>query len=82
MKTKLNTDGQIGIPSEIREEDHLIPGDSFDLQRLDSGQYLLLKQSPARPVTIGTGEDGLPIIRTTGGQITSKLVKEIESQGK
>ena len=29
--------------------------------------------------TIGTGEDGLPVIRTTNGVITSRLVKEIET---
>jgi hypothetical protein len=30
--------------------------------------------------TIVTGEDGLPVIRTTNGVITSRLVKDIESQ--
>lgn len=30
--------------------------------------------------TIVTGDDGLPLIRTTNGVITSQLVKEIESQ--
>ena len=30
--------------------------------------------------TIGTGDDGLPVIRGGNGVITSRLVKEIESQ--
>ena len=30
--------------------------------------------------TIVTGDDGLPVIRTTNGVITSRLVKEIETQ--
>ena len=30
--------------------------------------------------TIGTADDGLPIIRTSNGVITSRLVKEIETQ--
>jgi hypothetical protein len=30
--------------------------------------------------TVVTGNDGLPIIRTTNGTITSRLVKDIEAQ--
>ena len=30
--------------------------------------------------TIVTADDGLPVIRTTNGVITSRLVKEIETQ--
>lgn len=48
MKTTLSADGQIGIPTEIRQADHLSPGDSFELERLTPGRYLLAKQS--RPV--------------------------------
>jgi len=36
-------------------------------------------KEPARFI-IGTGDDGLPVIRTTNGVITSRLVKEIETQ--
>jgi len=31
------------------------------------------------PFTIATGADGLPVIRTTNGTITSQLVKDIEA---
>jgi hypothetical protein len=34
----------------------------------------------AERFTIVTGDDGLPIIRTTDGVITSQLVKELETQ--
>ena len=78
VKTTLNADGNIGIPDEIRRTDHLSAGDSFDLQRLTSGHYLLTKQQP--PAVIATGEDSLPVIRTENGVITSRQVKEIESQ--
>jgi len=37
MKTTLNADGNIGIPAEIRETDHLTAGDSFELERLIPG---------------------------------------------
>ena len=83
MKITLNADGQIGIPSEIRQADHLAPGDSFELERLTTGRYLLAKESrPGRMpgFTVATGTDGLPVIRAATGIITSQLVKELESQ--
>ncbi len=81
MKTTLNADGKIGIPDEIRRTDHLSAGDSFELQRLTPGHYLLTKQkSSFARFTVATGEDGLPVIRGENGIITSRLVKEIESQ--
>ena len=43
MKTTLNADGKIGIPDEIRQTDHLTAGDSFELERLTPGHYLLTK---------------------------------------
>ena len=81
MKTTLNADGLIDIPQQIRDADHLAPGDSFELERVTPGHYLLAKQ-PALGAhfTIATGEDGLPVIRVANGVITSRLVKEVESQ--
>jgi hypothetical protein len=80
METILNADGQIDIPKQIRDSDHLAPGDSFDLQRLAPGNYLLARRSPAvSELTIAVADDGLPVIRADG-IITSNLVKEIESQ--
>lgn len=81
MKTTLNDGGQICIPDEIRHTDHLAAGDSFELERLTPGHYLLTKQqSPSAHFTVAVGEDGLPVIRTENGVITSRLVKELESQ--
>lgn len=81
MKTTLNADGKIGIPDTIRQTDHLAAGDSFELERLTPGHYLLTKQPPhGTGFTVVTGEDGLPVIRAENGVITSRLVKEIESQ--
>ena len=81
MKTTLTTDGLIGIPPEIRQADHLAPGDSFELERLKPGHYLLAKQQAAGArFTVVEGDDGLPLIRVTDGVITARLVKEIESQ--
>jgi len=81
MKTTLNADGQIGIPQQIRDADHLAPGDSFEPERLTPGHYLLAKQQPAGArFNLATADDGLPVIRVVNGAITSRLVKEIESQ--
>ncbi len=80
MKTTLNADGKVGIPDQIRETDHLTAGDSFELERLNAGHYLLTKQPPpAVRFIVVTGEDGLPVIRAENGIITSGLVKAIES---
>ena len=37
-------------------------------------------EAKAEPFSVVTGEDGLPIIRTANGVITSQLVKDIEAQ--
>ena len=46
MKTKVSSKGQIVLPAELREEDHILPGQQFQLERLEAGQYLL-KREPA-----------------------------------
>jgi len=80
MKTMLNADGRIGIPDEIRRTDHLAAGDSFELERVTPGHYLLTRQQPpGARCAVFTGQDGLPVIRTEGGMISSQLVKELES---
>ena len=81
MKPTLNADGQIAIPQQIQDADHLAPGDSFEVERVAPGRYLVAKQAPGVDrFTITTGDDGVPVIRTTDGVITSRLVKEIETQ--
>lgn len=81
MKTTLDAAGQIRIPEEIRQVDNLSAGDSFQLERLTAGHYLLARQNTeAFGFAIATHEDGLPLIRGEGGVITSALVREIDSQ--
>lgn len=43
MKTSLSTKGQVVIPAEIREQDRLQPGQQFEVQRVQEGEYLLRK---------------------------------------
>ncbi len=81
MKAVLDANGLIAIPTEIQAADHLAAGDAFEVERVAPGRYLLAKQaSTAKQFTIATGDDGLPLIRTTNGVITSRLVAEIEAQ--
>lgn len=41
MKTTLSSKGQIVLPADVRSQDHLQPGDVFDVERVDRGEYRL-----------------------------------------
>ena len=45
MKTTVSSKGQIVLPAELRELDRILPGQRFDVQRLEAGRYLLIKRS-------------------------------------
>jgi len=44
MKTVVSSKGQIVLPAELRERDHIAPGQRFDVERLEAGRYLLIKR--------------------------------------
>jgi len=44
MRTVLSSKGQIVLPAELRQQDRILPGQAFDIERLEAGQYLLKKQ--------------------------------------
>ncbi len=46
MTTMLSSKGQLVLPSPIRRLDRLRCGESFDIERVDSGKYLLTRKSP------------------------------------
>lgn len=46
MKTTVSTKGQLVLPKELREQDRIAPGQKFEVERLEAGQYLL-KRVPA-----------------------------------
>jgi AbrB family looped-hinge helix DNA binding protein len=48
MKTAVSTKGQIVLPAEIRRQDHIEPGQEFEIERIDSGEYRLLRLSPPK----------------------------------
>jgi hypothetical protein len=59
--------GQIKLPDTVHLPDH-------------TKVFVVVPDMKAEPFTVATGDDGLPLIRTTTGVITSQLVKDIEAQ--
>jgi AbrB family looped-hinge helix DNA binding protein len=54
MKTTISSRGQIVLPVAFREQDHIVPGQEFSIERLDSGEYLIKRI--AFPPEIGCGK--------------------------
>ena len=48
MKTTVSSKGQIVLPAELRELDRIEPGQEFDIERVDRGEYRLVRRR-ARP---------------------------------
>jgi AbrB family looped-hinge helix DNA binding protein len=46
VKTTVSTKGQIILPAEIRREDQIEPGEEFDVERIDRGEYRLVRRAP------------------------------------
>jgi AbrB family looped-hinge helix DNA binding protein len=46
VRTKVSTKGQIVLPAAIREQDRIVPGQEFDVERLESGTYRLVRVAP------------------------------------
>jgi AbrB family looped-hinge helix DNA binding protein len=46
MKTTVSTKGQIILPAEIRQRDRIEPGQEFDIERIDRGEYRLRRRRP------------------------------------
>lgn len=49
MKTVLSSKGQIVLPAELRQQDRILPGQAFEIERIEAGQYLLKKQPNNNP---------------------------------
>lgn len=44
MKTRISSKGQLVIPAELRQKDGIKPGQEFDVERIDRGEYRLVRQ--------------------------------------
>jgi AbrB family looped-hinge helix DNA binding protein len=47
MTTKVSSKGQIVLPAAIREQDDIRPGQEFAVERIDRGEYRLVRCAPA-----------------------------------
>lgn len=47
MTTRISSKGQIVLPAEIRQEDGIKAGQQFDVERIDRGEYRLVRREPA-----------------------------------
>jgi bifunctional DNA-binding transcriptional regulator/antitoxin component of YhaV-PrlF toxin-antitoxin module len=48
MKTRVSSKGQIVLPAEFRQLDRVEPGQEFDVERLDRGDYRLVRREAPR----------------------------------
>jgi AbrB family looped-hinge helix DNA binding protein len=48
MKTVISSKGQIVLPAELRQQDGIKPGQEFEVQRLELGEYLLKRTKRRR----------------------------------
>ena len=46
MKTTVSSKGQIVLPAELRQMDRIEPGQEFDIECLDRGDYRLVRRAP------------------------------------
>ena len=48
MKTTVSSKGQLVLPAELRQQDHILPGQQFEIELVQEGEYVLKKLTPAK----------------------------------
>jgi AbrB family looped-hinge helix DNA binding protein len=43
VKTSVSTKGQVVLPAELRAQDDIEPGQEFTIERIDRGEYRLVR---------------------------------------
>jgi AbrB family looped-hinge helix DNA binding protein len=46
VKTTISSKGQIVLPAELRQQDEIEAGQEFDVERIDRGEYRLVRRAP------------------------------------
>jgi len=46
MKTTVSSKGQIVLPAALRKQDQIEPGEEFTVERIDRGEYRLVRRTP------------------------------------
>jgi AbrB family looped-hinge helix DNA binding protein len=44
VRTRVSSKGQIVLPAELRQQDGIESGQEFDVERLDRGEYRLIRR--------------------------------------
>lgn len=52
MKTRVSSKGQIVLPAEIRQQDRIEAGQEFEIERVDGGEYRLVRRATPRNVGV------------------------------
>ena len=50
MRTTVSSKGQVVLPAEFRRRDGIKSGQTFDVERVDRGDYRLVRREPSRTV--------------------------------
>jgi len=50
MTTTLSSKGQVVLPAELRQQDDIRPGERFQIERIDRGEYRLTRLTRRRNV--------------------------------
>jgi AbrB family looped-hinge helix DNA binding protein len=45
MRTKVSSKGQIVLPAELRQRDRIESGQEFEVERVDRGEYRLIRRA-------------------------------------
>jgi AbrB family looped-hinge helix DNA binding protein len=45
MKTRVSSKGQIVLPAELRQQDRIEAGQEFEVERLDRGEYRIVRRA-------------------------------------
>ena len=48
MRTTLSSKGQIVLPVELRQRDGIEPGQTFEIERIEPGEYRLILRDPPK----------------------------------
>ena len=47
MHTRVSSKGQIVLPAAVRQQDDIKPGQEFEIERIDRGEYRLRRCEPS-----------------------------------
>ena len=47
MRTTISSKGQIVLPADFRRRDGVEPGQEFEVERIDRGEYRLVRREPS-----------------------------------